>query len=541
MEKVILSVYTREVDKECYPAGLANSVHISYKSTTGEERFFHKNYGILFMEASITPENTIKPRGVRNPKLFIRDNDLFGVCAEVIWEDGTPDESYLGKVFWWSTEDFVEYKEEGILSVEELQKWNPQTSLEFPACALEKAISFWTPIENIGVDIPEKIEISNRKELEKLKVKALYNDGSVHEKKVLWDCSAIDFNIPGAYEINGKVLCNKFQFPLSKGYGDPVLLAWEGKWYFIATNDNLNDIGLYVREADDIHGLFAEDVVEHLILPFDKARGFEQTFWAPEFHVIGGELYILFAVSGEMWGPQCHMMKFKKGGSIIDDQSWENPVPVVRMDGSPLAPGAISLDMTYVKADRASYMVWSYRKGIGTPLDTGSMLYIATVNETEPWKLTSEPVLLTRPLYGWENVEGTINNEGPYAFVKDGKVYLTYSGGAANGYTYALGLLTADTCADLLDLSSWKKSIYPVLTFYSVDGEYGPGHNSFFVDENGDLMIAYHAETDIKEHLRCDGIRRVHFRADGRPYFSMASCEDLKEVFSKVECTVLVK
>ncbi len=541
MEKVILSVYTREDDKENYPAGLANSVHFSYKTLDGEEKVFHKNYGILFMEASITPENTIKPRGVRNPKLFTRDNDLFGVCAEVIWEDGTPDESYLGKVFWWSTEDFVEYKEEGILSVEELQKWNPQTSLELPACALEKAILFWTPIENIGVDIPEKIEISNRKELENLKVKALYNDGSVHEKKVLWDCSAIDFNIPGAYEINGKVLCNKFQFPLSKGYGDPVLLFWEGKWYFIATNDNLNDIGLYVREADDIHGLFAEDVVEHLILPFDKARGFEQTFWAPEFHIIGGELYILFAVSGEMWGPQCHVMKFKKGGSIIDEQSWENPVPVVRVDGSPLAPGAISLDMTYVKADRASYMVWSYRKGIGTPLDTGSMLYIATVEEAEPWKLTSEPVLLTRPLYGWENVEGTINNEGPYAFVKDGKIYLTYSGGAANGYTYALGLLTADTCADLLDLSSWKKSIYPVLTFYSVDGEYGPGHNSFFVDENGDLMIAYHAETDIKEHLRCDGIRRVHFRADGRPYFSMAACEDLKEKCKVIECTFIVK
>ena len=541
MEKVILSVYTREVDKENYPAGLANSVHFSYKTLDGEEKVFHKNYGILFMEASITPENTIKPRGVRNPKLFTRDNDLFGVCAEVIWEDGTLDESYLGKVFWWSTEDFVEYKEEGILSVEELQKWNPQTSLEFPACALEKAILFWTPIENIGVDIPEKIEISNRKELENLKVKALYNEGSVHEKKVLWDCSSIDFNIPGAYEINGKVLCNKFQFPLSKGYGDPVLLSWEGKWYFIATNDNLNDIGLYVREAEDIQGLFAEDVVEHLILPFDKARGFEQTFWAPEFHIIGGELYILFAVSSEMWGPQCHVMKFKKGGSIIDEQSWENPVPVVRMDGSPLALGAISLDMTYVKADRASYMVWSYRKGIGTPLDTGSMLYIATVNETEPWKLTSEPVLLTRPLYGWENVEGTINNEGPYAYVKDGKVYLTYSGGAANGYTYALGLLTADTCADLLDLSSWKKSIYPVLTFYSVDGEYGPGHNSFFVDENGDLMIAYHAETDIKEHLRCDGIRRVHFRADGRPYFSMAACEDLKEDFMAVQCNVIVK
>ena len=132
------------------------------------------------------------------------------------------------------------------------------------------------------------------------------------------------------------------------------------------------------------------------------------------------------------------------------------------------------------------------------------------------------------PLFGWENVSGTINNEGPHAFVKDGTVYLTYSGGSANRYTYALGLLTADSSSDLLDLRSWDKRITPVLTFYSVKGEYGPGHNSFFVNEEGELMIAYHAETGLNEMLRCDGIRRVHFRKDGTPYFEMSSEEDLR-------------
>ena len=121
-------------------------------------------------------------------------------------------------------------------------------------------------------------------------------------------------------------------------------------------------------------------------------------------------------ISGNQWGPQCHVMKLKKGESIIKPESWEDPIPVVRADGSALAPDAISLDMTYIKTERQSYMVWSYRVGIATPLDSGSMLYIATVDEQEPWKLTGEPVLLTRPLYGWENVDGTINNEGPYSF-----------------------------------------------------------------------------------------------------------------------------
>ena len=90
-----------------------------------------------------------------------------------------------------------------------------------------------------------------------------------------------------------------------------------------------------------------------------------------------------------------------------------------------------------------------------------------------------------------------------------------------------LGLLTAESADDLLDLRSWSKSITPVLTFYSVDGEYGPGHNSFFTGSDGELMIAYHAETSLTGMLRCDGIRRVHFRPDGTPYFGLAASEDL--------------
>jgi len=142
----------------------------------------------------------------------------------------------------------------------------------------------------------------------------------------------------------------------------------------------------------------------------------------------------------------------EKTGRITDPDGWENPVRVVRKDGKPLADTAITLDMTYIGARSGSYVVWSYRERIGTLLDSGSMLYIASIDEREPWRLTSEPILLTRPLLGWENVSGTINNEGPYAFLRDGKVFLAYSGGSANRYTYALGLLTAESADDLLGL-----------------------------------------------------------------------------------------
>lgn len=186
-------------------------------------------------------------------------------------------------------------------------------------------------------------------------------------------------------------------------------------------------------------------------------------------------------------------------------------------------------------------MVWSYRRGIGTPGDTGSMLYIAGVEEHAPWKLSGEPVLLSRPLFGWENVSGTINNEGPHGFTRDGRVYLAYSGGAANGYTYVLGLLTAEENQDLTDVRVWKKSGFPVLSFYSVKGEYGPGHHSFYADEDGKLMMAYHGETALESHLRCDGIRRVHFNLQGEPVFDLSAQRDLapglKEVSLQVKVT----
>ena len=450
---------------------------------------------------------------------------------------GLRDERVSGKVILWKTEDLIHFGGEELVPWEDIVKFAPSDCLDVDPEIVKKAKLYWNPIFCTGISAPAEITARSEKDLDEIRACAAYSDGSQREKKVCWDKSGIRFDRPGEYEARGRISQQKFRFPLAKGYGDPVLFHWEGKWYFIATNDNLNDIGIYVRESDSVSGLFADGAEEHLILPFDPERGFEQTFWAPEFHVIGGELYILFAVSGHKWGPQCHMMKKKKGKSIILPDSWEDPVRVCRMDGSPLTVDAITLDMTFIKAASGSYVIWSYRERIGTETDSGSMLYIAAIDEKEPWRLTGEPVLLTRPLYGWENVAGTINNEGPNSFIRNGKVYVTYSGGSANRYTYALGLLTADEDKDLLDLSSWTKSLSPVLSFYSVKGEYGPGHNSFFTNEEGELMIAYHGETDLNSSLRCDGIRRVHFRRDGSPYFQMSSEEDVPDT----EITVKVK
>ena len=549
-----LLVYTRQTDEKSYPNGLARSIHFAVSRDGHNYQPLHQNYGILFAKAEIRSDNTICPKGVKDPVVFTLPDGGFGIAAVRVNEDGSFDEDCCGRLLLWRTVDFINFEDMGMVEEESLTldrvkkecctihgetvtgSW---TKIDAGLC--DRLLLYWNPLKHVSNYLPDSVTVTSREEMEKIRAAAVYSDGSTVSKKVAWQMEQVDFSAPGTYQVKGRLYDTQYPFPLARGYGDPVIFPWEGKWHFLGTNDNLNDIGIYVREADTVEGLFANGVEEHLILGVDEEKGFVQTFWAPEFHIIGGQAYILFAVSGKVGGPQCYLMKLKTGGRIIEAESWETPVRVLQQNGRPLAENGITLDMTYVSAGGYSYMVWSYREHIGTPDDTGSMLYIAKADETKPWQLAGEPVLLSRPLFGWENVNGTINNEGPHAFVHNGKVYLTYSGGDAVGYTYVLGLLTADEMQDLTDVSCWEKSCTSVLSFYSVEGEYGPGHNSFFIDDDGNLMIAYHAEDALESRLRSDGIRRIHFDVHGTPRFDLSAERDLNPALLEVSVQVIVQ
>ena len=61
-----------------------------------------------------------------------------------------------------------------------------------------------------------------------------------------------------------------------------------------------------------------------------------------------------------------------------------------------------------------------------------------------------------------------------------------------------MGMLTADLDSDLLDPLSWKKERYPVLQTNNELEIYGPGHNSFTVDEDGNPIMVYHARKEAE-------------------------------------------
>ena len=497
----LLKVYNRAiVDARTYPSALAQSVHFAVSAAEDGFEALNYNYGILFPKAQISPQDTILERGAKAPRV-VRHGPAVYFLADYVDPEGA--NLAPGQVYLWKTEDFQSYRDLGLTDVSRLPE-------------LDSLLHRFSKLRFSHIELPEE---TSPDRLNSLSAKVVYSDGSFDEKPVRWEIS------PDARSARGEVLQQKYPYPSACGWADPVVYFYQGAWYFLATNDNTGDVGLYIRRAASVEGLFADNEPS-LILPYDEKRGFIQTFWAPEFHQIGGELYILLAIGGRVWSPHSHMMRLKKGCDPLLESSWEEPVRVVRADGSDLAPGKITLDMTYFQTGGKHYLCWSQRRY--NP-DSGSMLYIAETRPETPWILKSEPVLLSRPLYGWENQSGTVNNEGPYPLFVGDKLYLTYSGGAAGGYSYVVGYLELEPGLDPLVPENWHKSPCPESSSVMFCDREGPAHNSFFTGEDGKTYFACHAQRIGEDNRRNTSLTRVQINAKGRPVLGLEPQEDLPE------------
>lgn len=394
---------------------------------------------------------------------------------------------------------------------------------------------FLTPI-NIANEVPESVTVSSVEELKEVKAVARYSDGSSVNKRVDWYANEIDWNKPGHYIVEGRIHQDRFEFPVAWNKADPCIGRWNGKYYFISTNDLDHEHTIYIREADSIPGLVTAQQVK--ILDAYTYPHLGNLLWAPEFHVIEGRLYVFHAgTPQEFLEEQSHVMALKEGGNPMKASDWEMPVRVVRKDGSPLYGGeGITLDMTEFEVSGRHYVCWSQRQF--RPVDQGAWLYIACVDPAEPWKLITDPVLLSMPEYGWAN-NHTFVDEGPFAMITEDRVYLTFSSAAVDS-TYVVGMMSADLGADLLNPESWVKENYPLLSSRSVEGEFGTGHNAYVIDEDGLVWNTYHARPGVNGP-RSTGIRRVHFNAEGFPVLDMTEEMDLNPELAAVKMEVVVQ
>lgn len=410
----------------------------------------------------------------------------------------------------------------------------------------------FSTIYNTSVQVPQSVSVLKKEEVEKVQAELSYSDGSKASKKVDWDLSSVDFSRPGTYNVSGTVqrapsMMSSDDTSLGVNRADPCVYynPDDGYYYFIATNDKDGNRTFSMKKSQTLEGL--KDAQETEILNLEMYPDINGMVWAPEIHKIGGELYIFFSSNPgdpENWDVQSHVMRYK-GGNLEDKDSWERPKRFLNKNGTPLNQamadfGGITLDMTTFKIKDTRYVVWAQRD---YGRRTGSVLCIGTINEAEPWKLTSDPVIISRPDYGWDNNDNTPVDEGPYAIIRDDKVFITFSGSSI-GATYCVGLLSADINSNFLDADSWTKNNSPILYARAVAGETGPGHNSYTTDAAGNLVFVYHARpVDAAGNVgtRNTGLRTVHFGADGEPVLYMSGELELAKANENVEMKVVVK
>ncbi len=560
--------YTRHATPE-YSSFIAQSVHFAVSMDAGKTVIpLYHNYGKLFARCVFSNENGILSRGVRDIMMY-RVGETYVITGRELQRTRLGEQVFsvqdTGMFVRWTTRDFISFSipevcamritDQETMTCSESSVFLPPAeadymesavSLSIPIALAEKLIERNKPVMFQSVSLPESVCVKRREELESLALTVRYTDGSIHQKRVAWNLDGVDFSSPGTYTVTGQLRARRFPFPVEQHpWADPVITWYEGKYYFIATNDANGDTSFEIRRADTPEALFAANVTRSVILSAENS-GFTNTFWAPEFHIVDGKMRIFCALSVRGFDPQCYIMTLSDGGDMLNPADWSAPKRCVMPDGrnlceNPLGDGknGITLDMTCIEASGKTVVVWSYRTWTGT--DSGSMLMIAEIDPHQPWQLLTYPCLLTRPVYGWEHVDGTDNNEGPHGIVTQDKVYLFYSGGDARGQTYAIGLLTANVGSNLCDVSSWTTASAPVLASHFVPGEYGCGHHAFFTDEYGDMYITYHGSNKPGRTGIMPGIRRVHFAADGTPILHMTHEQDLPQDRASVSITVQVE
>lgn len=296
--------------------------------------------------------------------------------------------------------------------------------------------------------------------------------------------------------------------PLNQSRGaDPWLLYYEGNYYLATTTGSSE---LIMRQSPTLAGLKTAPTVQ-IYSETDPSRCCNM--WAPEFHLLDGPnglrwyYYYSAGTSGTLDNQHTHVLEsagtdpmgpYTYKGRLFDPQN-----DVWAIDGSVLT------------LNDQNYFLFSSWVG------DEQQLFIAPMSD--PWTISGERVLISRPEYEWER-SGLNVNEGPVALQHGDDTFIIYSASFCATPDYALGLLTYNG-GDPLSIDSWIKSAEPVFQRSDENGVYGPAHNGFFMSPDGtENWIVYHAndaETDVCDNGRTTRVQQFTWNDDGTPNFGI--------------------
>lgn len=142
-QTILITVYTRPVDPNAYPAGLANAVHLAYQRPGQEKQPLNRNYGVLFPRGYVSEEDTIVPLGVVRPSIFAMEDGSIGILGHLVYESGESAPRPEGDCFLWKTKDLIRFEEIGPVDGND---YPVSDTLAVNGAIAEAAIVYWSPI-----------------------------------------------------------------------------------------------------------------------------------------------------------------------------------------------------------------------------------------------------------------------------------------------------------------------------------------------------------------------------------------------------------
>jgi GH43 family beta-xylosidase len=302
--------------------------------------------------------------------------------------------------------------------------------------------------------------------------------------------------------------------PLVAQRADPhIVRHTDGYYYLTATVPEYDRIVL--RRATTLQGLASAP--ETTIWRRHTSGEMGAHIWAPEIHFIGNRWYVYFAAgrADDVWRIRMYVLENASANPLTGGWTERGRI------STPW--DTFALDASTFTVNGVRYLTWAQQE---PGISTNSNVYLARMG-ANPWQITGTVARLVVPTYDWET-RGYRVAEGPAVIQRNGRVFLTYSASATDA-NYCLGLLSAPAGADLLNPASWTKSATPVFTSNAATGQYGPGHNSFTVSEDGQSdILVYHDRSyrdisgdPLNDPNRRTRVQKLYWNADGTPNFGI--------------------
>ncbi|HEX8548227.1 MAG TPA: glycoside hydrolase family 43 protein [Cytophagaceae bacterium] len=281
---------------------------------------------------------------------------------------------------------------------------------------------------------------------------------------------------------------------------DPWVISHNNKFYY-CTVDRTKQV-ILIAEFNELHEMGRAPLIPIWQLPATTSPCHEE-IWSPELQLIDGKWYIYFA---------------RYNGNISQERIFvleglsENPLGKYELRGKLEIPTERwAIDGSVLISNGEKYFIWS---GWDEHENTSQNIYIAKMKD--PFTLSSDRVLISKPELEWEMQGYPYVNEGPQALVNGEKIFIIYSASGSWTDDYCLGQLTY-TGGEILDPSCWKKEPNPV--FAKTNTIFGPGHASFVKHDGQDFIIYHAARSSGAGWARQIRAKQFSWKPDGFPDF----------------------